>query len=133
MNSQNTIMRNVLEKSLWDCTEEEKLKRKQYLEKECVRMQYHKMKQNKRKKIAKLIKNTETRYKKENLEVRAREYRKLAIQLDKMGKGGRGLNYLSLSISYTEQLKGSDHPYVFRDRMLYEKMDYKLKQQKKRS
>lgn len=129
MNSKEDINK-LLNMSLCDCTEEEKIMRKQYIEKMTIRKQYIVRKQNKKKKITNLIKNTEQRIKKENIEVKAREYRKLGIQLDKMGRGRRGLEFISLSISYNEELRGHDHPYVYRDRMLYETIRNRNKKNK---
>jgi predicted ribonuclease YlaK len=123
-------MNKLLNMSLCDCTEEEKIMRKRYIEKMTIRKQYIVRKQNKKKKITNLIKNTEQRIKKENIEVKAREYRKLGIQLDKMGRGRRGLEFISLSISYNEELRGHDHPYVYRDRMLYETIRHRNKKNK---
>ena len=125
--SSKTDMEELINKSLCDCTQEEKLERKQYLERMIIRKQYNIRKRNKKRKITDLINNTEQRIKKENIEIKAREYRKLGIELDKMGRGRRGLEFILLSISYNEKLRGTDHPYVYRDRMLYQTIKNKNK------
>lgn len=125
--SSKTDMKELINKSLCDCTEQEKLERKQYIERMIIRKQYNIRKRNKKRKITDLINNTEQRIKKDNIEVKAREYRKLGIQLDKMGRGRRGLEFILLSISYNEKLRGVDHPYVYRDRMLYQTIKNKNK------
>lgn len=130
-------MRNLLtnkelvfvNKSLDDCTEDEKLIRKRGLYK--IKHEEERKRYYLKKKMEKREKIDEVNYKLNSKHVSKSEKQKLAKKLGMYlinnGKERLGLEYMGIGLKYMEELKDRSHPQYLTELSLYSKMETRVR------
>tara|TARA_B100001063_G_C16628070_1_gene484291 strand:+ start:285 stop:713 length:429 start_codon:yes stop_codon:yes gene_type:complete len=116
-------------KSLDDCTEDEKLIRKRGLYK--IKDYEERKKFYKKKHIERIKKMEYVDHKLSNKNIpkieKQRLSKKLGMYLINHGKEKLGLEYMNIGLKYMEELKGRSHPQYLTELTLYSKMETRTK------